>query len=167
MTVRNNIADFALGSTSASYAGTYGSRGAVFCFVNSSTPDPTVGVRIYNNSMYCNMDNGTSPMVWIQGAATTQVDIKNNISYQPYIGSWAPTIVYLTGGATIAAYTASNNTTNQNTNPVFVNTPPVALTDWRTTAAWTIDNGATVPVLRDFNNASRYGATYDLGAVLP
>ena len=167
MTIRNNIADFLLGSTSAEYFGTFSDRGATFCTVGTSTSDPTIGVRIYNNTMYCNMDNSTSPMVWITGATTSQVEIKNNISYQPYLGFWADKIVYVSIGATTAAYTASNNTVNQNTDPVFVNTPPVALTDWRTTAAWTIDNGATVPVLRDFNQASRYGTTYDLGAVLP
>jgi len=167
MTIRNNIADFLLGSTSAPYAGTYSSRGAIFCVVNSSTPDPTVGVRIYNNSMYCNMDNGTSYMVNIQGAATAQVDIKNNISFQPYIGYWADKIVYLSGGATLAAYTASNNTVNQNTDPNFTATPPVTLADWRPTSGYAVDGGATVPVLRDFNNASRVGGTYDMGAVLP
>jgi hypothetical protein len=168
MTVRNNIADFLLGATSAPYPGIYGSRGAVFCYIGNSTPDPTVGVRIYNNSMYCNMDNGTNPMVWISGASTAQVDIKNNISYQPYIGYWADKIVYVANGATTAAYTATNNTVNQNTNPNFTATPPVTLADWKpNTGSYAINAGATVSVLRDFNLATRMGGANHMGAVLP
>lgn len=169
MTIRNNIADFMLGTTSAPYSGTFSDRGAIFCFVGTSVPaDPTVGVRIYNNSMYCNMDNGTSPMIWITESATAQVEIKNNISYQPYIGYWADKIVYVANGATTAAYTATNNTVNQNTNPNFTATPPVTLADWKpATGSYAINGGAPVPVLRDFNNASRYGAGNHMGAVLP
>lgn len=168
MTIRNNIADFLLGSTSAAYPGIYGSREAVFCYVGNSTPDPTVGVRIYNNSLYCNIDNGTAFFVKISDATTAQVDIKNNISYQPYIGYWADKFVYVTSGATTAAYTESNNTANQNTNPNFTATPPVTLADWKpATGSYAINSGATVPVLRDFNNASRVGGIYDMGAVLP
>ena len=169
MTIRNNIADFLLGATSAEYVGTFVDRGATFCTVGTSaTGDPTIGVRIYNNSMYCNVDNSTSPMVWITGADTSQVEVKNNISYQPYLGAWADKIVYVGNGATVAAYTASNNTVNQTTNPNFTAIPPVALADWKpNTGSYAINAGATVPVLRDFNNASRVGAGNHMGAVLP
>lgn len=96
------------------------------------------------------------------------MDVKNNISYQPYIGAWADKIVYLSGGATLAAYTASNNTVNQNTNPNFTATPPVTLADWKpNTGSYAISGGTSVPVLRDFNNASRVGAGNHMGAVLP
>ena len=170
MTVRNNIADFLLGSTSAEYVGTFSNRGAVFCYVGTSVPaDPTVGVRIYNNSMYCNIDNSESMLVWVQQAETGQVDIRNNISYLPYVsGYWADKIVHASVGATAAAYTASNNTVNHTTNPLFTATPPVTLADWKpATGSYAINGGASVPVLRDFNNASRYGAGNHMGAVLP
>ena len=168
MTIRNNIADFLLGSTSAAYPGIYGSREAVFCYVGNSTPDPTVGVRIYNNSLYCNIDNGTAFFVKISDATTAQVDIKNNLSYQPYIGYWADRIVYVANGATTAAYTATNNTVNQNINPNFTATPPVTLADWKpNTGSYAINGGTSVPVLRDFNNVSRVGAGNHMGAVLP
>jgi hypothetical protein len=170
MTVRNNIADFLLGSTSAEYVGTFSNRGAVFCYVGTSVPaDPTVGVRIYNNSMYCNIDNSESMLVWVQQAETGQVDIRNNISYLPYVsGYWADKIVHASVGATAAAYTASNNTVNHTTNPLFTATPPVTLADWKpATGSYAINSGATVPVLRDFNNASRVGAGNHMGAVLP
>lgn len=168
MTVRNNIADFLLGTTAAEFVGTFSDRGATFCYVGTSTPDPTVGVRIYNNTMYCNIDNSTGPMVWITGAATTGVVVQNNLSYQPYLAYWADKIVYAADGATGASYTASNNTVNQTTNPNFTATPPVTLADWKpATGSYAINAGATVPVLRDFDMVSRVGSTYDIGAKQP
>jgi len=163
ITVRNNIADFLLGSTGAPYTAIYGYPGAWFCQVTEG-PEATVGVKIYNNSLYCNLDDGECPIVRASGA-TTQVEARNNIGYQPHIGFWADIPIYATNGATI---TASNNTVNQNTNPNFTATPPVALTDWKpAVGSYAIDAGTTVPVLRDFNMATRVGGTYDMGAVLP
>ena len=168
MTIRNNIADFLLGASPSAFVTTYGYTTSVFAYVTTSTPDPTIGVRIYNNSLYCNVQDATSPMVWISNANTSQVIVKNNLSYQPYIGYWADKIVYVDSGATVAAYTASNNTTNQTNNPNFVATPPISLTDWRpNTGSYAINTGTNVPVYRDFNQATRIGSSYDMGAVLP
>ena len=168
MTIRNNIADFLLGSTGASYAATYGYPGAVLCFVGTSSDDPTVGVRIYNNTIYSNLLDGESPIVWISDADTSQVVIKNNLSYKPYTGFFADIPIFTNNGASLSSYTASNNTVNQNTDPLFTATPPVTLADWKpNTGSYAINAGSAVPVLRDFNNASRYGAGNHMGAVLP
>jgi hypothetical protein len=256
ITVRNNIADFAIGDRTASYTSAYGNTFLSFAQINVSTNDPTVNVNVYNNTLYSNMYNaenhtfvyfngigsgvtstwaagtpgvftatnhklyvgfrvrvsGTVPpeltvgtYYWVTatnhtantftlsatngGAALTlsgsgscsvnqfvdvdSVNIKNNIWYNPHHN---PANSYKGVSRNIGTPTAaptnvttSNNTDNNggiSTNPSFVATPPVALTDWKP-SGYPVDNGATVPVLRDFNQATRVGGTYDLGAVLP
>lgn len=179
MTVRNNIADFSLSDRTTSYTVPYAFTTVSLASVGTSTNDPTTGIRIYNNSLYSNINNAeVASFVLIQAggvfAEVDRVDIKNNIWYLPFHnpGNQKKFAYRLSGSpaANPTNITADHNTDNNgdlSTSPGFVNTPPVHLTDWRPTAFWTINNGATVPVLRDFNNASRVGGTYDLGAVLP
>ena len=266
ITVRNNIADFAIGDRTSAYTSGYGNTSLSMALINSSTPDPTVNVNLYNNTLYSNMvnaethtfvyftgigtgvtstwDSGTTGSVftsWLPdlvtplkhgffnsfrvrvmgtppagltngtfyyvtptnlgnytftlsatlggspitltdtGSCTVNqfvdvdgVNIKNNIWYNPHHNLVNP---YSGVSRNIGTPTAAptNVTTNHNTSdnggiatdPVFAASPPAMLTDWRTTAPWTIDSGATVPVLSDFNQATRVGGTYDLGAVLP
>ena len=170
MTVRNNIADFLLGSTSAVYDPVYGYPEARFVSISTSTSDPTVGVRIYNNSLYSNMGTAnTGPFVWITDASTDQVTVKNNLSYQPYMGAyWSDPARFIYNPAGATNVVNSNNTADQNDNPNFTATPPVVLADWKpTTGSYAINGGTSVPVLRDFNNASRVGAGNHMGAVIP
>ena len=98
--------------------------------------------------------------------------IQNNLWYFKNRAT-AGVNVYL-GGNPTAVPTAVVETPNTNTvqtaliDPLFAVQPPVALADWRPgTGSYAIGSGATVPVLRDFNNVTRVGGTYDLGAVLP
>lgn len=172
-TVRNNIADFSLTTPTSTDIYTH----LHFAGVGTgNATEPTVGVYIYNNTMYSNMDNAeTAYFVRISNATSPypdQTTIKNNIWYVPNHPNANRTVVY-NPGSVGTNITTSNNTdvvagSGALTSPNFVATPPVALTDWRpNTGSYAIDAGATVPVLRDFNNASRYGGTYDLGAVLP
>lgn len=167
VTVRNNIADFELGDGVSSYSTTFGYPTAVFAYVGTSTPDPTINVQIYNNTLYTNGVIGDNTFVWLTGATTDYVTVQNNICYQPFAAVNQTQIVYNPDG--VVHITASNNTTNKATqNPNFGALPPTTLAHWKPgVGSYAIDSGTTVPVLRDFNNISRYGATYDLGAVLP
>ena len=180
VTVRNNIADFSKGDRSTSSPGNYAYTFLNFCSVGSSiTQEQTTGVRIYNNTSYSNLsDPEISDFVYIfvvspAYADVDDVKIKNNLWHYPFAVAPTKAAYRLSATAAPTNVVASNNTDSvagggSNTSPNFVATPPVALTDWRpNTGSYAIDAGATVPVLRDFNNASRYGAAYDLGAVLP
>ena len=98
--------------------------------------------------------------------------MKNNLFYLPYHNSGNPARTPFAAVGTPVAQPVNsiviNNTGNvgaYNTLP-FVTNPPVGLTDWRP-SGYPIGSGAVVPVLRDFNNISRYGVGNHLGAVLP
>ena len=98
--------------------------------------------------------------------------MQNNLWYLPHATTTAKAAVGLGPSAAPTNVTHSNNTDSvtggaPGNTPNFAAQPPVALADWRPTTGYALNQGITVPVLRDFNNASRYGATYDLGAVLP
>ena len=117
--------------------------------------------------------SGTGTCEVSQFVEVDDVSIKNNIWYLPHHNPANPyRTAYRLNGTPAAAPTnvvADHNTDNNGgstVSPGFVATPPVALTDWKP-SGYPVNNGATVPVLRDFNNASRVGGTYGLGAVLP
>ena len=179
VTVRNNIADFSIGNRTTATPGNYPYTGMYFCSVGSSTTqERTVGVRFYNNTSYSNLSNSeTANFVYIQlpSPAYMNVDdvqIKNNIWYYPFAATTSKSAYRLSATAAPTKVVATNNTDSvagggAGASPNFVATPPVALTDWRPTTGYAVNQGATVPVLRDFNQASRVGGIYDLGAVLP
>ena len=260
VTIRNNIADLSIGDRTSAVTSPYPYTMQSFASIGSSTNDRTVGIRIYNNTLYSNLVNpeqsyfvrisgigyppsvsyvagtpgvftrggadhqfgagfrvrlgGTPPAPLVAGtdywvtstsltardftlaateggaplAITTSgtctvtqfeqvkdIDIRNNLFYLPHHNPANPTAVaYGLVGDPVAApenVTSSNNTGNvgaYNTSPNFTATPPVALTDWKpTTGSYAINGGTSVPVLRDFNNASRVGAGNHMGAVLP
>ena len=180
VTVRNNIFDASMGDRAGPFSTPYNYVNMHFASIGTSTSDGTAGVRIYNNTMYSNIYNAEAAEFVIISApgANPQVDdvqIKNNIWYTPNHNPARPDstriVLKLGAGAIPTNVTYSNNTDNGQTSlisPNFVATPPVLLTDWRpNTGSYAINTGATVPVLRDFNNASRVGGTYDLGAVFP
>jgi hypothetical protein len=260
VTIRNNIADLSVGDRSSAFTSPYPYTMQSFASIGSSTNDRTVGIRIYNNTLYSNLFNpeqayfvriggiGTAPTVsyvagtpgvftrggadhqfgagfrvrlggtppaplvagtdyWVtstsltardftlaateggaplaittSGACTVtqfeqvkDIDIRNNLFYLPHHNPANHTAVaYGLVGDPVAApenVTSSNNTGNvgaYNISPNFTATPPVALTDWKpTTGSYAINGGTSVPVLRDFNNASRYGTGNHIGAILP
>lgn len=180
MTVRNNIADFSVGDRTTAYSGLYIYSSFNMATVNPSNSEDINGINIYNNTLYSNLVNAEVANFVILDDNTvlgvpyqvTGINIKNNIWYLPFHNpaNTHKSVYHLAAGAAPTGIDASNNTDNNggiSTSPGFVSTPPVTLADWRPTAAWTVDNGATVPVLRDFNNATRVGGTYDIGAVLP
>lgn len=140
----------------------------VFLSNGPAAESATVDVRIYNNTMYSNLANPQTCQFVRTFGDMDLIKIKNNIWYlknRPEDFEYG--IIYNGGGLALHV-DASNNTASHLTSPNFVATPPVVLTDWKPTAgSYAINTGATVPVLRDFNNASRVGGTYDLGAVLP
>lgn len=177
VTVRNNILDASGGDRSAAFDGAYVYTYINFASVLSSTNDSTIGVRIYNNTVYSNLRNAeNAAFVRVNAggglAEVDQLKVQNNLWYLPHATA-------STGALSLAAGAAPTNVTNtHNTDsvtggaggntPNFAVTPPVLLTDWRpSTGSYAIDRGTTVPVLRDINNASRAGGTYDLGALLP
>lgn len=177
-TIRNNIADFSLGDRTTAVSAPYIYTHMCLATVFTSTEQQTLRVGIYNNTLYSNHSNAeTTFFVRLLNNANgafsdaDQITIKNNLWYTPFHGNADKTAYYNEGGACGPTITASNNTDNwqtSTTSPNFAVHPPVALADWRpNTGSYAINTGATVPVLRDFNNASRYGGTYDLGAVLP
>ena len=171
-TIRNNIIDLWCGNgngsdTSATgvFNYTYPYSNLNIAVIQNSTPDPTVNVACYNNTLYSNASNCQSMPFWLIGSTTANITLKNNLVYAPYQTSLNTMQVYNPDGAT--GVVVSNSTTNSNTNPNFTATPPVALTDWKpATGSYAINSGATVPVLQDFFRASRTG-TYSMGAVLP
>lgn len=177
ITVRNNIFDASMGDGSTAFYGAHQYTELAFAVINSSTPDPTIGVRIYNNTLYSNMANAekanflwtTSPSA--QTVAVDDLVVKNNLWYLPNYMNASKGVLYRQPSSLGANVTMSNNTDNvsdANTSPNFVATPPVALTDWRPKAgSYAINSGASVPVPRDFNNAARTGGTHHMGAVLP
>lgn len=183
MTIRNNIADFAMGDRSSAFTAAYAYVSMHFASVNTSTPEQTSGVRIYNNTLYSNIYNAsTATFVFIGYAGGTNPEVnlvtsQNNLWYFPHHNVAAPASTRV--GLEIGASAVPTNVTSTyntdtvvgglaRTSPLFVATPPVALTDWRTTTgSYAISSGTTVPVLRDFNNVIRYGAGSNLGAVLP
>jgi hypothetical protein len=175
-TVRNNILDASAGDRSTAFDESYPYTYMNFAGVLCSTSDPTIGVRIYNNTMYSNVRNAESAdFVRINKTAygdVDQVKVQNNLWYLPHATTGAKAAVGLGLSAAPTNVTNSNNTDSvtggaAGNTPNFAVQPPVALADWRPTTGYAVNQGATVPVLRDFNNASRYGAAYDLGAVLP
>lgn len=256
ITVRNNIADFALGDRVSSYPSPYPYTMLSFASVSATTNDRTEGVNIYNNTLYSNLVNaeqayfvraqgigtpktvtyatgtpgifayagdiqfgagfrvklgGTPPSPFVAGtnywvtstslSATTftlaatdggapitftedgtctvtqfeqvkDITVKNNLFFLPHHNPGNPTRTpFAAVGAPVAVpenVVVANNTGNvgaYNTLP-FVTNPPTVLPDWRP-SGYPVGAGASVPVLRDFNNASRYGAGNHLGAVLP
>ena len=176
VTVRNNILDASVGDRTSLFNNNYPYLYMNFANVKSTTVDSTIGVRIYNNTMYSNMRNAeNADFVRILTSAYGDVDqikVQNNLWYFPHATTGAKAAIGLGLSAEPTNVTNSNNTDSvvggaAGNTPNFVATPPVLLTDWRPTTGYAVNQGATVPVLRDFNNASRYGAAYDLGAVLP
>lgn len=180
MTVRNNIADFSIGNRTTAVPGNYPYTGMYFGSVSASTPYlQTAGVRFYNNTSYSNLsDSETADFVYVGKpdvgyADVDDLKIQNNLWHYPFAITTSKAAYRTALAASPTNVVASNNTDSvsggsANTSPNFVATPPVALTDWRpNTGSYAINSGASVPVLRDFNNASRVGSTYNLGAVLP
>lgn len=71
VTVRNNIADFSMGDRTSSYDSGYANTHMSIGSVGSSTNDPTVGVRFYNNTLYSNFYNAeNASFVNFSGLAT-------------------------------------------------------------------------------------------------
>lgn len=177
MTVRNNIADFAIGDGVSSVTGPYSYTYVHMVSAGPGTADPTIGIRVYNNTLYTNCASAeilNVAYIAEPTAGTVQIDqvsVKNNILYAPHHSMTFNRVSVYRASGTGTNVVAENNTdevSTINATPNFVVTPPIALTDWRpNTGSYAINTGATVPVLRDFNNISRYGATYDMGAVLP
>lgn len=179
VTIRNNIADFSMGDRTSAYSAPYPYTGMYFVTAGSSTTaERTEGVRIYNNTVYSNFANAErANFVYISKASTAHLDVddvkvRNNLWYFPHTINSYKTAIGLSATAAPTNVSATYNTDSvaggdARTSPNFVATPPVALTDWRPTSGYALDRGTTVPVLRDFNGASRVGNTYDLGAVLP
>jgi hypothetical protein len=175
VTIRNNIFDASAGDRSTAYDSSYAYTYMNFAGVSCATTDPTIGVRIYNNTMYSNVRNAErASFVKCISTAYGQVDsltIQNNLWYLPFATTGTKGVID-SSGATPTNVTTSHNTDSVSggaagTTPNFAVQPPVALTDWRPTTGYAVNQGATVPVLRDFNMATRVGGTYDLGAVLP
>lgn len=176
ITVRNNIADFSVGDRTTAHSCPYPYTGMYFASVATSTADQTVGVRIYNNTMYSNLANAEfANFVLIQASGTglpvvDQVSIKNNLWYLPYHTN-ANRTAYRNSGGAGTNIVATNNTDDGQTalvSPNFTVTPPVALADWKPKAgSYAIGSGATVPVLSDFNQAPRITGANHMGAVLP
>lgn len=115
-------------------------------------------------------ENGTCTVT--QFEQVKDVTVKNNLFYLPHHNPSNPARTPFAAVGTPIAIpenaVVSNNTGNvgaYNTLP-FVTNPPVTLTDW-TPSGYPVGAGTSVPVLRDFNNASRVGAGNHLGAVLP
>lgn len=177
ITVRNNIFDASMGDRVTAFSAAHQYVEVAFAVINSSTPDPTIGVRIYNNTLYSNITNAEKAnFIWTTSpsALTVAVDdlvVKNNLWYLPHYARAEKGVLFNQALSVGPNVTLSNNTDNgqtAQTSPNFVAMPPVALSDWRpNTGSYAINSGATVPVLRDFNLASRVGGTYDMGAVLP
>lgn len=176
VTVRNNIADFSVGDRTTTYSGPYINTYMHMVTTTTSTLDQTVGVRVYNNTMYSNLANAEyANFVRVSPPASgkpvaDQITVKNNLWYAPFHSVFNRTAVYnhLGTGTTIVASNNTDNVATLSVSPAFLATPPVALADWRpNTGSYATDSGATVPVLRDFNMASRVGGTHDMGAVLP
>ena len=176
VTVRNNIADFAVGvDRSTAFTGDYAYTYLNFVSTTTSTADGTVGVRIYNNTLYSNLANAEkAQFVNITAPAggnpvVDDVTIKNNIWYTPFHPNAEKTAYYNPGlGTNIVASNNTDNGQTSTTSPNFVATPPVAITDWRpNTGSYAIKTTGTPVLLRDFNNAPRVGGFDHLGAVLP
>lgn len=179
VTVRNNIADFSKGNRNTAYTAPYPYTGMYFITIGSTTTqERTAGVRVYNNTAYSNLANSeTADFAYIfrespSFADVDDVKIKNNLWYYPHAITTSKAAMRLSLIAAPTNVDVTNNTDSvvggsANNSPSFVATPPGAPTDWRPTSGYAINSGVAVPVLRDFNNVSRYGGTYDLGAVLP
>jgi hypothetical protein len=98
--------------------------------------------------------------------------VQNNLWYLPFATTGSKAAIYTSTNAAPTNVTNTNNTDSVSggaagNTPNFAVQPPVALADWRPTTGYAVNQGVTVPVLRDFNMATRVGGTYDLGAVLP
>lgn len=177
VTVRNNIYDASFGDRNSAFTGVDTHTYLCFVYVNSSTIDPTVGVRIYNNTLYSNIANAEiANFVYLsQPGIRAPVDtllIKNNIWYlKGYLNASKGVLYQADAGKPATNVTATPNTDTASvaTNtPNFTVTPPVALGDWKiTSSSYGYLSGTAVPVLRDFNNASRVGTGNNMGAVLP
>lgn len=179
MTVRNNIADMSMGDRTTAYSGTYGFSSVYFATITTSTPDQTIGVRIYNNTLYTNCSSLSHAAFVLITAATVPnpevdvVTIKNNHWYTPHYpganhmalrntAGTSPTLSISNNTDTVAGRSVSSSAADN-----FTVHPPVALADWRPrSGSYAIDSGTVVPVFKDFNMAARTG-TYDMGAVLP
>lgn len=175
LTARNNILDFSMGvDRTSAVTNTYAYTTLAIADVTTSTADTTIGVRIYNNTMYSNYASAERAVVATISqptGANLAVDTmltKNNILYLPqHVSGSYRASVYTYPGAT----TPTNVTTDHNTDevstiatpPNFAVFPPVALTDWRPTSGYPTTAGASGVVLRDFNNVVRTTAT--MGAV--
>jgi hypothetical protein len=144
--------------------------------IATGTADQTINTSCYNNTMFSNMSNGEVGLMVIFTAPTggnpqpDTIKIQNNILYLPNHSSGFYRATYRQlAGAAATNITSTYNTDEVSTiatSPNFATYPPVALADWRPTTGYAVNGGTTVPVLKDFNMATRSG-TYDLGAVLP
>ena len=115
--------------------------------------------------------SGVGTCLVYRGAEVDALTIQNNVWYLPFHNLANPRGAYRNAGSPAAVptnVTADHNTDNNGgsaTNPNFAVQPPVALADWRPTTGYAVSGGATVPVLKDFNQAARTVAA--LGAVNP
>lgn len=120
------------------------------------------------------MSTSGGACVVYRGAEVDKLNIKNNVWYLPFHNIANPNDATFYGGSPAAAPTnvsATNNTSdsgNATNNPHFAVQPPSQNktgADWRPTTGYAVSGGATVPVLTDFNMATRTVAS--LGAVKP
>jgi hypothetical protein len=170
MTIRNNIADFR-GTTDYQYT----TVGLVNIDSNASNGGTAVAeIRVYNNTFYGDISgtgsgwSGPEVDVLVRNYAsdTTDVIAKNNIVYAPSSTRNAEIVFYNPSGA--SGFSESNNSTSKSTSPLLTTMPPAVLADWVPTGpSYAVNTGTPTPALRDFNNATRVGGTYDMGAVLP
>ena len=137
---------------------------ALYTFMVSATPG---GAEIA-------MSTAGGACVVYRGAEVDKLNIKNNVWYLPFHNIANPNSATFYGGTPAAAPTnvsATNNTSdsgNATNNPHFAVQPPAqdkTGADWRPTTGYAVSGGATVPVLKDFNQATRTVAA--LGAVSP
>lgn len=186
MTIRNNIFSVAIGDgvspftpnynyspTAASGHPASGANVHMLTINTGGTVEAPIGIRCYNNSLYCNIDAmGECAFVQQNGAGASDIQIVSNLWYHPFVVVQNTNRVTLSnlGGATGLTVTNNTNDTTlkDRTSPNFGALPPVALSDWKPGAgSYAIATSGTPVCLRDFNNASRYGGFNHMGAVLP
>ena len=125
--------------------------------------------KFYNNTIYkpdASLANGFSAFLLESGTSGTL--IYNNLAYAPadtadaYGAGSAPTLIAGTG-----TYTASNNSSNtqiKNTKPWAATTPSAAADYTPQAGNYAINGGTSVPVIKDFFNATITG-TREIGAI--
>ena len=161
LTIRNNLFDM---TAAGNYQGVWLSKSR-----HANIPsDINRYVSIYNNSAYSpTTTSSIFYLVTIMNSSPQDLTIQNNLSYMPAL-SGTRGAVRGTPGANSKISHNTDGTAISISNPGFVATPAVALTDWRpsNTSSGPVDNGTSVPVWSDFFRAARSG-TYDQGAVNP